>query len=135
MYLLDTNICIFAIKKKSEILLHRIKENSKLEIFISALTIAELEFGIEKSLQKDNNRIALIKFVSIFNILPFDDQDAISYGKLKAQLVKAGKIIGPIDMLLAGQAISKNLILVTNNTNEFQRVSNLHIEDWTLENA
>lgn len=131
MYLIDTNICIFAIKKKSEILLDRIKENSKLGVFISALTIAELEYGIEKSLQKENNRISLIKFVSIFNIIPFDDQDAIPYGKLKAQLAKAGNIIGPIDMLLAGQAISKNLILITNNTVEFQRIPNLHIEDWT----
>ncbi len=131
MYLIDTNICIFAIKKKSEILLDRIKENSKLGIFISALTIAELEYGIEKSSQKENNRISLIKFVSIFNIISFDDQDAIPYGKLKAELSKAGNIIGPIDMLLAGQAISKNLILVTNNTDEFQRISNLHIEDWT----
>ncbi len=132
MYLLDTNICIFAIKNKPEIVLKRIQENFTQGIYISSLTVAELEFGVENSQKIEQNRFALLKFLSIFNILNFDDSDAVDYGILKADLKKQGKIIGPIDMLLASQALNKNLILVTNNTKEFERVNGLKIEDWTI---
>jgi tRNA(fMet)-specific endonuclease VapC len=130
MYLLDTNICIYAIKNKPITVLERIKENSRFGIYISSLTIAELEYGIENSNRVEENRVSLIKFISIFNILSFDDSDAILYGKLKAKLKKEGNIIGPIDMLLAAQALSKDLILVTNNTKEFERIENLKLENW-----
>ena len=130
MYLLDTNICIYAIKNKPISVLKRIKENSRFGIYISSLTIAELEYGIENSNRVEENRVSLIKFISIFNILSFDDSDAIPYGKLKAKLKKEGNIIGPIDMLLAAQALSKDLILVTNNTKEFERIENLKLENW-----
>jgi len=130
MYLLDTNICIYAIKNRPISVLERIKENSKLGIYISSLTIAELEYGIENSKKVEDNRVSLIKFLSIFNILSFDDKDAIPYGKLKAKLKREGNIIGPIDMLLAAQALSKDLILATNNTKEFERIENLKLENW-----
>jgi tRNA(fMet)-specific endonuclease VapC len=133
MYLLDTNICIFAINQRSEYVIRAIRENLKAGIYISTLTLAELEFGVENSRDINRNRIALLKFVSIFNILNFDDADAIAYGKLKSELRKKGQLIGPIDMLLSAQAISKALIFVTNNTSEFSRVSSLMIEDWSLE--
>lgn len=129
MYLLDTNICIYAIKKKPIYVLEQIKEKSRLGIYISALTVAELEFGIENSTKIEENRIALLKYLSLFNILPFDDKDAIPYGKLKSRLRKEGQIIGPIDMLLAAQALSKDLIFVTNNTKEFERIENLKLEN------
>ena len=130
MYLLDTNICIYAIKKKPILVLEQIKEKSKLGIYISALTVAELEYGIENSTKIEENRVSLLKYLSIFNILPFDDRDAIPYGKLKTKLRKEGQIIGPIDMLLAAQALSKDLIFVTNNTKEFRRIENLKFENW-----
>ena len=130
MYLLDTNICIYAIKKKPIYVLEQIKDKSRLGIYISALTVAELEFGIENSTKIEENRIALLKYLSLFNILPFDDKDAIPYGKLKSRLRKEGQIIGPIDMLLAAQALSKDLIFVTNNTKEFERIENLKLENW-----
>ena len=130
MYLLDTNICIYAIKKKPFNVLEQIKVKSKLGIYISALTVAELEYGIENSIKVEENRISLLKYLSLFNILPFDDKDAIPYGKLKSKLRKEGRIIGPIDMLLAAQALSKNLIFVTNNIKEFERIENLKLENW-----
>jgi tRNA(fMet)-specific endonuclease VapC len=130
MYLLDTNICIYAIKKKPIYVLEQIKDKSRLGIYISALTVAELEFGIENSKKIEENRIALLKYLSLFNILPFDDKDAIPYGKLKSRLRKEGQIIGPIDMLLAAQALSKDLIFVTNNTKEFERIEILKLENW-----
>jgi len=130
MYLLDTNICIYAIKNKPIIVLEKIKEKSKLGIYISALTVAELEYGIENSKKIEDNRISLLKYLSLFNILPFDDEDAIPYGKLKSKLRREGRIIGPIDMLLAAQAISKDLIFVTNNTKEFERIEKIKLENW-----
>ncbi|MBI9055946.1 MAG: type II toxin-antitoxin system VapC family toxin [Bacteroidales bacterium] len=134
MYLLDTNICIFAIKNKPESVLKKLKEKISDGIYISSLTVAELEFGVENSQKIENNRIAiaLLKFLSIFNILNFDDADSIDYGRLKTDLRKQGRIIGPIDMLLAAQALNKELIFVTNNVKEFERVKGLKIEDWSI---
>ncbi|HBD95789.1 MAG: twitching motility protein PilT [Spirochaetes bacterium GWF1_31_7] len=131
MYLLDTNICIFAINKRPLHVIEIIKDKLKSGIYISSLTVAELEYGVENSQYIEDNRIALLKFLSIFNIINFDDMDAEPYGKLKTRLKKTGKIIGPIDMLLAAQAISKHLILVTNNVDEFTRIEGLTIEDWS----
>ena len=133
MYLLDTNICIFAINKRPHRILEIIKERSKKSLFISSLTIAELEYGVENSTQRENNRIALLKFLAIFTILNFDDADAIAYGRLKSKLKKEGRIIGPIDMLLAAQALGKDMIFVTNKVSEFKRIDGLRVEDWTSE--
>jgi len=130
MYLLDTNICIYIIKKKPVDVLKTLKTKSKKDIYISSITIAELEYGIAKSHFPEKNKIALIEFLSIFNILPFDDNDAVDFGEIKKELEKKGKIIGPMDLLLAAQAKSKKLILVTNNTKEFERVEGLKIENW-----
>lgn len=131
-YLLDTNICIFAIKNKPPKVLQRIKAHWGTGITVSSLTVAELEFGIWNSAAPERNRVALVEFLSIFETIPFRDVDAASYGSIRAQLKKIGKLIGPIDMLLAAQAAANQLILVTNNTKEFERVSSLMIEDWTL---
>lgn len=131
MYLLDTNICIFLIKKKNPLLLETIRKKQTKGLYISSLTIAELEFGIQKSQLKEKNKIALIGLLSIFKIIDFDNNDAAAYGIIRAALEKSGNIIGNIDMLLAAQAIARNLILVTNSSKEFKRVPNLKIEDWS----
>lgn len=131
MYLLDTNICIFAINKRSLHVLDRIKANLNNLLTISSLTIAELEFGVQNSQHLNKNKIALIKFLSIFNVLDFTSDDAFYFGKIKYKLKRNGTLIGPIDMLLAAQALRTNLIFVTNNTNEFERIDGLRIEDWS----
>ncbi|TGN08695.1 type II toxin-antitoxin system tRNA(fMet)-specific endonuclease VapC [Leptospira ilyithenensis] len=132
MFLLDTNICIFLIKKKNTVLLDKLKKNYNKGIFISSLTLAELEFGIENSEQKEKNRFSLIEFLSIFEILPFEQSDTQAFGIIKADLKKSGNLIGSADALLAAQAISKNLTFITNNTKEFKRIKNLKVEDWSL---
>ncbi len=132
MFLLDTNICIFLIKKKNQALLNKIKNNYNKGILISSLTLAELEFGVENSEQKEKNRLSLIEFLSIFEILPFEQKDTQAFGLIKADLKKSGNLIGSVDALLAAQAISRNLTFITNNTKEFKRVKNLKIEDWSL---
>ena len=132
MYLLDTNICIYAIKKKSENLLQKLSMNLGNGILISSLSVAELEFGVSNSLFPEKNRFSLLEFLSIFNILDFKESDAIPYGEIKTYLKRKGTIIGPIDLLLAAQALSNNLVFVTNNTKEFSRIENLKLEDWSL---
>ena len=131
MFLLDTNICIFAIKKKPQKVLDNIAKNLKHVIYISSLTIAEMEYGISNSNYPEKNRMSLLEFISIFEILNFTEKDSVPYGMLKTDLRRSGQIIGPIDMLLAGQAISNNLIFVTNNIKEFSRIKNLEIQDWS----
>ena len=130
MYLLDTNICIFLKNKKSPNVLQKIKENKHLGIYISSITVAELQFGVYNSKYIERNRIALIKFLTPFSVLNFDDRDAEEFGKIRTSLKNEGKIIGAYDMLIAAQALAKNLILVTDNTKEFCRIKTLTIEDW-----
>ncbi|UTY29765.1 type II toxin-antitoxin system tRNA(fMet)-specific endonuclease VapC [Treponema putidum] len=130
MYLLDTNICIFLKNKKSPNVLQKIKENKHLGIYISSITVAELQFGVYNSKYMERNRISLIKFLTPFSVLNFDDRDAEEFGKIRTSLKNEGKIIGAYDMLIAAQALAKNLILVTDNTKEFCRIKNLTIEDW-----
>ena len=89
--------------------------------------------GVEKSQAVERNRVALMLFLSSISILPFDNDAAEEYSKVRADLERKGTPIGPMDMLIAGHARSKGLILVTNNTKEFFRVEDLGVEDWTKE--
>jgi tRNA(fMet)-specific endonuclease VapC len=130
MYLLDTNICIYIIKKRPINVLKILKTKSQEDLYISSITIAELEYGVAKSKYYEKNKISLIEFLSFFNILDFDSQDAAEFGIIKAGLEKKGKIIGPLDMLLSAQAKSKKFIFVTNNISEFERVEGLKIDNW-----
>ena len=130
MYLLDTNICIFIKNKKPKQVLERLKSVIEKKIYISSITVAELEYGVYNSQNIQKNKIALVEFLAPFEILDFNDKDAEDFGRLRAQLKKEGRLIGPYDMLIAAQAISHNLILVTNNTEEFSRVKGLRLEDW-----
>ncbi len=133
MYLLDTNICIYIIKKRPLDVIKTLKTKSKKYNYVSSITVAELEYGIAKSQFPEKNKIALIEFLSIFKILPFDDTDAVEFGLIKKDLEKKGKLIGPMDLLISAQAKSKNLILVTNNIKEFERVEGLKLENWVKE--
>lgn len=129
-YMLDTNICIYAIKNKPEQVLKRLKSNLDKGLCISAITLAELEHGIEKSAYPEKNRAALLQFVVILDILAFDDVAAVEYGNICAYLQRKGTPIGTMDMLIAGHALAENLTLVTNNVRELERVPNLRIENW-----
>ena len=129
-YMLDTNICIYAIKNKPEQVLEKLKQNLSNGICISAITLAELQHGVEKSINPEKNSMALLQFLSILDILPFDDLAAVEYGKICAYLQKRGTPIGTIDMLIAAHAKTENLIIVTNNVREFERVPDLKIENW-----
>lgn len=129
-YMLDTNICIYAMKRKPVQVLTRLKEALHSGICISSITLAELEYGIKHSSNPEKNAQALIRFLIPFRILPFDAAAAAEYGKIRAHLQSQGTPIGPLDMLIAGHARSEGLILVTNNAKEFERVPGLTIENW-----
>lgn len=132
-YMLDTNICIYAIKHKPDAVIRRFLSHEPEELCISAITYAELMHGVEKSIAVERNRIAMSLFLSPITILQFDGQAAEEYGRIKAELEKKGTPIGPMDALIAGHAKSRGLIIVTNNTREFNRVVGLTVEDWTQE--
>jgi len=130
-YLLDTNICIYLIKKNPPEVLEHLGKLSPIDISISSITVAELYYGAENSIYRERNRLALEEFFLPLEILPFDEKAALQYGIIRADLKKKGKIIGAMDMLIASHAIANNLILVTNNEREFRRISNLKLENWT----
>lgn len=134
-YMLDTNICIYAIKHKTETVIKNFLSHEPEEMCISAITYAELMYGVEKSMAIEKNRIALSLFLSPLTILEFQASAAEEYGKVRAELESKGMPIGPMDLLIAGHARSEGLILVTNNTREFCRVEGLVVEDWTKEQA
>jgi tRNA(fMet)-specific endonuclease VapC len=130
MYLIDTNICIYTIKKNPISVVNNLESLQPFHVKISAVTVAELEYGIAKSNKVENNRKTLIKFLSPFDIIPFNDLDAEIFGYLRAELERNGKVIGPYDLQIAAQALARDLILVSNNTKEFNRVPNLKLENW-----
>ena len=130
-YMLDTNICIYAIKHKPEQVFQRLQEHDPSEICISSVTYAGLVHGVEKSRSVEKNRVALALLLANIEIMSFDSLAAESYGKVRADLEKAGTPIGPLDMMIAGHAKSLGYIVVTNNTKEFERVKGLKLENWT----
>jgi tRNA(fMet)-specific endonuclease VapC len=109
---------------------NHIREKHPDEVSVSTITISELEYGVYRSKHVDQNRIALLEFLVPFAILDFDHSAAAAYGSLRASLERKGTPIGPLDLLLAAQAMSQQLILVTNNEREFRRVAGLQIENW-----
>ncbi|TVR58394.1 MAG: type II toxin-antitoxin system VapC family toxin [Spirochaetaceae bacterium] len=130
MYLLDTNICIYVINKSPANVVAKIKTFKPSQIKLSSISLGELECGVYKSRSKEKNKAALIEFVSGFDIVVFDDRDAEVFGVLRVDLEARGLVIGPYDMQIAAQAITRDLTLVTNNTNEFGRIRNLRLENW-----
>lgn len=129
-YILDTNICIYTIKQKPEKVFERFKELKLGEVCISTITLAELQYGVTKSLRPDKNQSALNHFLIPLEIVNFDTAATIEYGKIRSQLEKEGQPIGSLDTLIAAHAKSLNLILVTNNVREFSRIEELKIENW-----
>jgi tRNA(fMet)-specific endonuclease VapC len=130
-YLLDTNICVALIRQRPSAVIQHITNHHLTDICISTITIAELQYGVNKSGKVQHNQHALDQFLIPFTFLGFDDRAAQAYGPLRVALEVQGTPIGSLDMLLAAQAIAHSLILVTNNTKEFARILQVTLEDWT----
>ena len=132
MYLLDTNICVYVLNNSYPNLTDKVFSYSRSEIAISSITVFELEYGAAKSNWGEKTRKKLQMFLSPFQILDFDDKDALIAGEIRAYLEKSGLIIGPYDIQIAAQGLARDITVVTHNTREFLRVPNLKLEDWVL---
>ena len=128
--LLDTNTCIYFLNRASERLIAQFKRFSPTEVKLSAITVAELYFGAEKSKAKRKNWQTVESFVSTFETIPFDEKCSKIYAKIRASLERAGNPIGPMDLLIASITLANDFILVTNNTKEFNRIKKLKLENW-----
>lgn len=131
--LLDTNICAFLIRGRRPLVRQRMAQYLPGEVGISIITLAELEYGVQRSRDKSKNQAALAQFTKLLVILPFEARDVPSYGIVRADLQSRGLTIGPMDTLIASHAVSRGLKVATNNLKEFSRVPNLDVEDWTQE--
>lgn len=132
MYLLDTNICIYFMKNTYPLLTEKLLSHNPTDLLISSITVFELEYGAEKSNWGDKTRLKLAMFLSPFTILPFTGEDAITAGKLRGYLEKQGNPIGPYDVQIAAQGLSRGITVITHNTSEFSRIPNLQLEDWVM---
>ena len=128
-YLLDTNICIYLINERPKKVLAYFKRHSIGDIGISSITASELAFGVAKS-GSSKNSAALEAFLLPLNVVDYDAGAAMIYGDIRATLERQDRTIGPLDMLIAASALSRQLILVTNNEKEFRRISKLKVENW-----
>lgn len=128
-YMLDTNICIYVIKRKPLEVLSRFNGHSG-QLAMSSITMAELIHGAEKSEFIDRNLRIVEDFCSRLEVLGYGDKAAGHYGSIRADLERKGQVIGVNDLHIAGHARSEGLILVSNNLKEFNRVDALRTENW-----
>ncbi len=129
-YLLDTNICVYALKHRPPEVLERLQTVGKAAVAVSVITVLELRQGAEKSQQATANHARLDLFLGPLRVLPFDEEAALAGARLRAHLERLGRPIGDLDSLIAAQALAREMILVTNNLREFDRVPALQVENW-----
>lgn len=127
--LLDTDTCIFALKQNPAVLKHLLAQ-SREEIVISVITEAELRTGAAKSTSSAKTLRLVENFLRPLGVLEFTSNDAASYAQVRAKLERAGTPIGPLDTLIAAQAVGRKLVLVSNNESAFSRVAGLRLENW-----
>ena len=132
MFHLDTNVIVDAIRGKHPNLEACFEKNSASNIAISAVVVAELEFGAAHSDNYEKRRKQYLDFIAPYKIIPFTEKEAVVYGQIREQLARKGTPIGPNDMLIAATALANGATLVTHNTGEFNRVPGLALADWRL---
>lgn len=133
IYYLDTNICIFHMRRPFGRFASKINSVDPDNIKIPAVVKAELLVGAEKSKQYDKTLLETLEFCMPYEIIPFDDSMVRTYAKMRAALELKGQKIGYNDSLIAAVVMERGGVLVTNNTKEFGRIDGLQLEDWTAE--
>lgn len=128
-YLLDTNIVIYTMKNRPEEVRQAFIQHQG-QMAISTVTWGELMFGAERSANPEKNQADFESMAARLEVLDFDEKAAAHFGQIRAELYAQGKPIGPYDVMIAGHARAEGLILVTNNTKEFERVSGLRLDNW-----
>ncbi len=129
-FMLDTDSCIALIKRKPAETLRKLTSLVPGEVGLSAITLAELRYGVAKSIHRERNGTALAAFLLPLEIADFDETAASAYGQVRAVLEAAGTPIGPLDTQIGAHALSLRAVLVTHNTREFGRIAGLALEDW-----
>jgi tRNA(fMet)-specific endonuclease VapC len=132
MYLLDTNACIRILNNSSNELVARVRWRSPIEIHLCSIVKAELIYGAYHSDRVAGNLRLLDRFFEPYVSLPFDDLCSDAYGRIRSDLARIGRPIGPNDLMIAATAVANDLTLVTANTREFGRVAGLMLEDWEI---
>jgi tRNA(fMet)-specific endonuclease VapC len=131
-YLLDTNTCIRYLNQRSVSIIRKMSSLVPSDIVVCSIVKAELFTGSAKSQAPQQTLARQQIFLNGFVSLPFDDHAAMTYSLIRASLEKAGTPIGPLDMMIAAIALTHDLTLITHNTAEFSRITNLKIEDWEI---
>lgn len=134
-YLIDTDICIYIMNRRPIKVIKKFKQFEPGEIGVSTISVSELQFGVAKSMRREENAIRLEEFLSPFEVLPYDQNAAKTYGDIRFGLENIGRPIGSLDMLIAAHALSRNLVLVTNNEKEFKQIESLKVENWVGSNG
>ncbi len=129
MYLLDTNTVIYFFKNKGDVASHLLSTDPK-EVFIPSIVLYELEVGIAKSTAPRKRKEQLRLLIEQVSVIDFTYKEAQAAALIRSSLEAKGTPIGPMDTLIAACALANDLILVTHNTKEFQRIENLQIKDW-----
>lgn len=129
-YLLDSNICIYSMKNKPLQVLRRLQNVGRAAVAVSIITVVELRQGAEGSQRPELAHSRLNDFLEPITVLPFEEADAQAAARIRAQLFRIGRPIGDLDSLIAAQALARDLIVVTNNVDEFERVPDLAIANW-----
>jgi tRNA(fMet)-specific endonuclease VapC len=130
-YMLDTDTCSYIIKRSSDVILKRLRRVAVDDVCISVITKSELLFGVEMSLRRQQDALAVEAFLAHIEVLDFTDEASFHYAKIRAELKRHGAMIDANDLFIAAHARSLGLTLVTNNSREFGRISHLTIENWT----
>ena len=130
MYMLDTNICSYIIRKKPENVFNTFKSIPSENICISIITYAELYYGVEKTKSHKINEDVIDAFLTMLTIIDWDKTAARSYAKIRNELGTKGELIGNMDLMIAAHALSLNATVITNNVSEFKRVKKLKVENW-----
>ncbi len=129
-YLLDTNTCIYIIKRSPAEVYEHFQKLRVGDVGVSSITFCELQFGVSNSANPEKNQFALTKFLGPLDVLDFPASAAPIFGKVRTYLQRAGTPIGNCDLLLAAHALFLNVTMITNNTREFKRVPDLKVENW-----
>lgn len=130
-FLLDTDTCIYALRRNARVLAHLLSQQRE-DVALSVITEAELRTGAAKSSSPVKTLRLIENFLRPLTILEFSSGDAVAYAQVRARLERAGTPIGPLDTLIASQALSRKLTLVSNNQREFRRVAGLAVENWMM---
>ena len=132
-YLLDTNICSYAVKGLYDGIGRRLLLINPDDIFVSCITVSEFEYGASRKNWGERARNTMRAFMSNFDALPFTESDAIAFGCLRADFERRGLVVGILDLMIGSQAVNNDLILVTHNVKDFAGIPGINIEDWANE--